>query len=242
MGKLSGPPPEPFDLPEKFPPHDLNWDKWVGPLQYIHYHPDLNPPISLDPPRNETFWAKWRFFKETGGGLMTDWGAHNFDIAQWALGRDDSGPVRVIPAGHEGRDHITFIYDDGVEVINAPFTSEGRNGIKIQGEDAWFVVKRGHVEASDESLLPQMRELEEAASAETGSPHHVNFIRAVRLRRNPIATAEIGHRSNTVGVLGNIASFLDRPLQWDPVRERFVNDSEADDHLHREYRSGYRLV
>jgi predicted dehydrogenase len=47
----------------------------------------LNPPISLDPPQNETYWAEWRYFKETGGGFITDWGAHNFDIAQWGAGR-----------------------------------------------------------------------------------------------------------------------------------------------------------
>ncbi len=236
-----GPPPDSYDLPEERPPHDLNWDKWVGPIQYIHYHPDLNPPISLNPRQDETFWARWRFFKETGGGYMTDWGAHNFDIAQWALGRDESGPVRVIPAGHEGRDHVSFIYDDDIEVINAPFTDDERFGVKILGDDAWFVVKRGFVEASDDSLLPAQQETDDDVPYETGTPHLVNFIEALRSRRDPIATAEIGHRSNTVGVLGNIATFLDRPLRWDPVHERFLNDPEADGYLHREYRNGYQL-
>ena len=172
---------------------------------------------------------------------MTDWGAHNFDIAQWVMDRDNSGPVKVIPAGHEGRDHVSFIYDDGIEVINAPFTSDEGFGVKIWGEDSWFEVKRGFVDASDDSLLPEQQEADEDVPYETGTPHLVNFIEAVKSRRDPIATAEIGHRANTVGVLGNIASFLDRPLQWDPVNERFEDDSEADGYLHREYRNGYQL-
>ncbi len=70
-----GGPPKPFDLPEEEIPADLNWDLWMGPLKAdIHFHNDLNPPISLDPPQNEQVWGAWRWYKETGGGLTTDWG------------------------------------------------------------------------------------------------------------------------------------------------------------------------
>lgn len=80
-----GPGPDPYNLPEEKIPEDLDWRQWFGPLEYVHYNPALNPPISIDPAENETFWARWRYYKETGGGFTCDWGAHNFDIGQWGL-------------------------------------------------------------------------------------------------------------------------------------------------------------
>ena len=238
-----GPPPTPYDLPEERLPIDLNWEKWLGPNPYVHYNHELNPPISIDPWKEETFWGGWRWYKETGGGFMTDWGAHNFDIAQWALGKDDSGPVEIFPAGHEGHEHITFRYDDGVSVINGPFTEEEGYGVKIWGEDAWFVVKRGRVEASDDSLLPEdAGQNDDDVPYETATPHLLDFVEAVRERRDPIVPVEVGHRSNSVGILGNIATFLDRPVRWDPVNQRFVDDPEAGAYIQREYRDGYRLA
>jgi len=95
-----GAPPTPYNLPEEPLPADLNWDLWLGPLpETIHYNNELNPPISLDPPKNEEFWGGWRWYKEMGGGFTTDWGAHMFDIAQWGLGMDKNGPVEISPIG-----------------------------------------------------------------------------------------------------------------------------------------------
>jgi hypothetical protein len=98
-----GPGPDSYNLPKEEVPADLDWMKWLGPLPYVHYNSKLNPPISLDPPKNETFWAEWRYFKETGGGYTCDWGAHNFDIGQWGLKKEYSGPVEIIlmpPTNH----------------------------------------------------------------------------------------------------------------------------------------------
>lgn len=102
LGKISkvnayvGAPPTPYNLPEEPLPADLNWDLWLGPLPAdIHYNNQLDPPISLDPPKDEGFWGGWRWYKEMGGGFTTDWGAHMFDIAQWGLGMDRNGPVEI---------------------------------------------------------------------------------------------------------------------------------------------------
>lgn len=237
-----GPPPTSYDLPAEPVPADLNWDKWLGPIPYIHYNHKLNPPISLDPPQNETFWANWRYYRETGGGFLTDWGAHNFDIAQWALNKDNGGPVKVIPAGLEGSNYIRFIYENGVEVANEPFTEDRIFGVKFWSDSAWIEVSRNHYSASDNSLLPVIDQTSDANVAyETGTAHLENFIEAMRSRSNPIASVNAGHRSGTLGILGNIATDLQRPLNWDPVNERFVNDAEADTFLHRAYRPGYSL-
>ncbi len=237
-----GPPPKPYDLPEETVPADLNWDKWLGPNPYVHYNSRLNPKISLDPVQNETFWAEWRYYKEVGGGFLCDWGAHNFDIGQWALDKDNSGPVEIIPGGYEEHKHITFVYDNGIKMVNEPFDEEEHFGVKFWGEDAWIEVKRGFFYASDESLMPRaVDDQDTEVPYETATPHLVDFIRAVRERKDPIANVETGHRTASLGILGNIATDLKRPLRWDPANEQFVNDPEASRFLHREYREGYSL-
>jgi len=86
-----GPPPKPYNLPAEQLPADLNWDLWMGPNSPKVYNHNLAPGI------NDDFWAHWRDYKEFGGGGMTDWGAHMFDIAQWGLDTDGSGPVMITP-------------------------------------------------------------------------------------------------------------------------------------------------
>ena len=237
-----GPPAEPYDLEEESVPSDLDWDKWLGPNPYVHYNPELNPPISLDPRQDEEFWAGWRWYKETGGGFITDWGAHNFDIVQWALDKDDSGPVKVIPAGHNDNDYIHFVYDNGLVMANEPFTEDEDFGVRFQSEDAWIEVHRGEFRASDDALLPpEEPDTDEEIEYEMASPHLEDFLAAVRSRQDPIAPIEAGHRTGTIGILGNIATVLDRPLNWNPEQQQFVDDPEADEHIHRDYRNGYSL-
>jgi predicted dehydrogenase len=234
-----GAPPRPYDLNKETIPYDLDWDKWLGPNPYIHYNSRLNPPISLDPAENETFWAEWRYFQGIGGGFLCDWGAHNFDQAQWALGMDNSGPVKVIPAGHEGQNYISFIYENGVVVANKNFGSGF--GVQYLSDDAWIEVRRGEYKASDPSLMPQESNLDESVAYETAAPHLANFIECIKTRKDPIAPVEAGHRSGSLGILGNIATQLDRPLAWNPAKQDFVSDAEARKLLHREYREGYTL-
>ncbi len=248
LGKLTkvnawvGHPAVPYTLEEEPVPEDLNWDLWLGPNPYVHFNNELAPLISLDPVENEQFWAGWRWYKETGGGNLTDWGAHNFDIAQWALDKDDSGPVEVIPAGHNGYEYIHFVYEDGLVMANAPFTENENFGARFEGEDAWIEVHRGQYRTSEEELeLPEWED-HRAPEVKEVAPHLLDFLDCVKNRKDPIATVEAGHRSGTLGILGNIATVLDRPLKWDPVNERFVNDVEANQHLHRDYREGYCLV
>ncbi len=237
-----GGPPVPYNLQEEPLPDDLNWDLWLGPNPYVHYNHELNPPISLDPLVNEQLWGAWRWYKEMGGGFTTDWGAHMFDIAQWAAGKDDSGPVRIIPAGYNDYKFLTFEYADGLIMTEEPFNEAGSRGVKFVGEDGWIEVSRGHYEASDPSLMPvEAKERDETVDYETGIPHLVDFIESMRSRKDPIAPVEVGHRTCTTCTLGNIAYELGRPVEWDPAREYFVNDAEAEKFYHRDYRAGYKI-
>lgn len=236
-----GGPPKPFDLPKEEVPADLNWDLWLGPLNApIHYNHELNPPISLDPPENEKMWGGWRWYKETGGGLTTDWGAHMFDIAQWAIGMDRKGPVSIIPAGYQDTEYLTFTYPNGVTITEQPFDKKETRGCKFFGKDGWIEVSRSHYEASDPSLYPSLAE-GESLQGGGSKDHYIDFIESVRRRKDPIASVEIGHSTCVTCTLGNIAYDLGRPLNWDPDTEQFVNDPEAEKHLHRAYRPGYRL-
>lgn len=237
-----GAPPTPYDLPEEPVPADLNWPLWLGPSEYVHYNSQLNPPISLDPEQKEKIWGAWRWYKELGGGFTTDWGAHMFDIAQWGLGMDGSGPIEIIPAGYEGTQYLTYKYANGVVMTEEPFNEKQTKGVKFWGDKGWIEVSRNHFLASDDSLLPPVEEKVEGAY-ETKIPHLVNFIESVKAKTDPVVPVEIGHRSCTVCTLGNIAYDLGRPIKWDPAAEKFVNDPEAEANrlFNKTYSEGYTL-
>jgi predicted dehydrogenase len=247
FGKLTkvqayvGPGPDPYNLPEEQVPADLDWQQWLGPMPYVHYNSALNPPISIDPPSNETFWARWRYYKETGGGFTCDWGAHNFDIGQWGLKKDHSGPVEIIPPGYKDTKYLTFVYDNGIEMTNEAYDENKTRGVKFWGEDGWIEVSRGKIAASDDSLLPSNEEKEESELYERSPVHLENFIDAVKRRIDPIVPVEIGQRTTACSILGNVAYELKRPVNWSPEEQFFINDPEAEKFYHREYENGYKL-
>ena len=239
-----GAPPKPYDLAEETLPADLNWDLWLGSLPMpIHYNSQLNPPITIEPEQNEQFWGGWRWYKEMGGGFTTDWGAHMFDIAQWGLGMDKSGPVEISPIG-DGTEFMQFKYANGVVMTSEPFNEQKTKGVKFIGKDGWLEVSREHFLASDDKFLPPAKAGGDTGPYETKIPHQINFIEAVRDRKDPIVPVEIGHSSCTVCTLGNIACELKRTIKWDPATETFVDDADgaATKMLHYEYRSGWNLV
>jgi len=266
-----GAPPKPFDLPKESVPANLNWNLWVGPLHddNFHYHSDLCPPISVDPPEREKLWGAWRWYKETGNGFTADWGAHMFDISQAAIGMDGSGPTEVIPAGYDGNDYLTFKYASGVVMTEQSYLEDmpEAKGIKFWGTDGWIEVARGYLGASKKSLVPkdlagerprnltpeerrkryeamQKAQQEGGGSFEISSPHMQNFIDCVRSRQKPVASIEVGASTAITCCLGNIATDLQRSVKWNPATETFVNDKEAEAHrlTHYEYRNPYKLI
>ena len=240
-----GAPPKPYDLPVEETPEDLNWDLWLGPLPTsIHFNKELNPPISLDPIEHEKFWGGWRWYKETGGGFTTDWGAHMFDIAQWGLGMDNSGPIEISPIG-DGTEFMKFVYEDGVVMTSEPFNEGLTKGVKFTGDKGWIEVSRGHFKASDESLYdPNAKKKTDDTPYETKIPHQINFIESMRERKDPVVPVEIGHRTCTVCTLGNMACDLGRTIKWNPSTESLVDDKDgaATAKLHYDYRQGWKLI
>ena len=235
----TSPAPAPCNLPRMAVPAGLNWDKWLGPLPTsVYYHSDLDPIVSDE--HDEQLWGAWRWYKVSGGGLMTDWGAHMFDVAQWALGKDGSGPVEVIPPGYSYYDHLTYKYDNGVIVTEEPFDGT-TPGVQIYGDDGWVKVSRGKFEASDKKFDMPVSMGDDDVPYETKVGHHRIFIESVKSRIDPNVPVETGHTSCTVCNLGNIAMELGRPVVWNPIVQKFMHDEEATRLLHYDYRPGYSL-
>ena len=235
----TSPAPAPCNLPRMAVPAGLNWDKWLGPLPTsVYYHSDLDPIVSDE--HDEQLWGAWRWYKVSGGGLMTDWGAHMFDVAQWALGKDGSGPVEVIPPGYSFYDHLTYKYDNGVIVTEEPFDGT-TPGVQIYGDDGWVKVSRGKFEASDKKFDMHASMGDDDVPYETKVGHHRIFIESVKSRIDPNVPVETGHTSCTVCNLGNIAMELGRPVVWNPIVQKFMHDEEATRLLHYDYRPGYSL-
>ncbi len=240
LGKISqvlvhvgdNPHPKPYDLAKEEIPAGLNWEKWLGPIPSLHFNDLLNPGISLKPEKNEAAWGAWRWYKETGGGLMTDWGAHMIDIAQWGLSMDRNGPVDVIPAS--GDKPLTYRYANGIEMLITKF-DEGRQGVKFLGEKGWIKVSRGNYDTSVADL-----QLGKEPENFTFGAHHVDFIDCIRKRKDPIVPVEVGHSTCSACTIGNIANDLGKTLKWDPIAQVFT-DSEANKKLHYTYQRGLSL-
>jgi len=173
--------------------------------------------------------------------MITGWGAHMYDIAQWALGIDtDSGPVEVEATAEFPRRglfdvHVGYRaearYANGVKLTS----HNGDPGVKFVGQQGWIWVTRGKYEAHDRNIFREKIGENEIRLYESKN-HMRNFLECMRSRKNPAAPVEVGHRSNSVCILHHIAMKLGRKLRWDPTAERFANDDAANallDYPHR---------
>jgi len=229
---------KPCDLPEQPIPEGMDWNTWIGPAPYRGYHEELAPKGA-----DYKVYPHWRNYREFSGGMMTDWGAHHFDIAQWALGMDNSGPVEITPPkGEQGKPDykpLTYKYANGVIMMrNDKYKGEGVNGVKFIGSDGWIEVNRGYFKANPESVAndPWSGQIKLYQSRD----HYGDFLDCIGSRKMPICDVEVGARSVSVCHVGNIAWWLDKPLKWDPEKERFNND-EANKWLDRARRSSWKL-
>ncbi len=228
-----GGPPQDCRLPAHPVPNGLDWDFWLGPAPYRPYNADIAPGMDY------AGWPNFRAYRDYSGGGMTDWGAHHFDIAQWGLGMDGSGPVEITPPDDKGHSRLTYKYANGIVMTHGG--AAGRAGVEFVGETGRVLVNRGYIETKPADILDGPIGPNDLHLHPSGS-HQDNWLACVRSRSTPICDVEIGHRSVTVCHLGNIAYWLKRPLKWDPVKEEFVNDDEATRLMQRPMRAPWRLV
>lgn len=225
-----GGPPLPFDLPAESVPADLDWRLWLGPNDAVPYNHELNPVIG-DP-----LWARWRYYKGLGGGDMTDWGAHMFDIVQWALDMDGKGPVKITPPDGQAYPVLTYTYENGIRMTQSD--SEQGRFIVFEGTEGRIRVQRRRLETTPESLKDRVFGPNEKQVYHSDN-HYLDFLQAMKTRKNPICPAEVGQRTNTVCTIGNIAYELGRPLTWDYTREAFIDDVAANKLLGRQLNTGW---
>lgn len=226
-----GQPPRACDLPGQTTPDYVDWNMWLGPAPYRPYHEKLAD-------------KHWRPYSEYCGGGLADMGAHHFDIAQWALGMDDSGPVEVIAPNsdrHPGypddgkKGHVCFRYANGVVMHH-----RGASGCTFYGSEGKLYVDRGALRSWPGSILDTGLRGSDFRVMPSNN-HHTNWIEAMKRRSRPIADVEIGHRTATICHLGNLCYQLKRDLKWDPVNEQFEGDEQANRMKDRAMRASWDL-
>ncbi len=225
-----GGPPVDVDLPAEPVPECLDWDRWLGPAPWRPFSAVLSPPVTWDG------FPNWRKYWDYGGGGMTDWGAHHFDIAQWGLGMDESGPVEIFPPDGKEIKVLTYRYANGVTMVR----QEGVNGVLFAGTEGKVEVNRGYLRTWPDRLIRVRLKPGDVHLYESRN-HRADWLKCIRTRFLPICDVEVGLRSATVCHAGNIVYKLNRPLRWDPKREQFENDPEANRLLCRPYRSPWML-
>lgn len=233
-----GGPSRPCDLPEEPMEPGLDWDMWLGQAPMRPYNSILSPRGV------HQFFPNWRNYREYSGGQMTDWGAHHFDIAQWGLGMDESGPIEIIPPDDPSKGiGVRYLYDNGAEVIHGGYKDQDgqeRGGVHFVGESGVVYVDRGQLKSWPESIVKEPLGASEKPLYVSDN-HHQNWIDCMKSRQKPICDVEIGARSVTVCHLGNLAYWHGRKLKWDPKKWEFPGDKEANGWRDRERRGPWKL-
>ena len=240
--------------PEQDIPEGLSWDMWCGPAE--------------PPSFNKVIWdnssnPSWVSIEPFSGGEMTDWGAHGLDMAQWGLGMDESGPEEIwtegepfvpmtstpeAPGGrHRGPRAPKVVMKYPGDIIMELAGGPGNSGVRFIGEKGSMNVTRGRYGASSPELTA--KPIEDLEIQLYRSKNHAdNWLQCIKDRRDPVAHAEIGHRSVTICHLANIARWVSaitgetgQRLKWDSQAERFTNSEEANKFVLRAYRKGYEL-
>jgi predicted dehydrogenase len=232
----TGPAP-PMPIPE-----GLDYDMWLGQTPWAPYtEKRVHPQSGYGRPG-------WLRIAAYGAGMITGWGSHHNDIAQWGMGTEYTGPVEIEARAEFPKDglwdvhgdfRIEYTYANGVKVICAD-NNKNKQGVLFEGSEGWVYVKRGQIDAEPKSLLNSAIGTDELHLYKSNN-HKGNFFDCVKSRAETVAPVEVGHRSCSVCLLGEIAMRLGRRLKWDPQRERFVNDTEADRMLSRPMRSPWHL-
>ena len=229
--------------PEMPVPKNFNYEMWLGSTPYVYYtEKRAHPQKGYDRPG-------WLRCEQFGAGMITGWGSHHIDCAHWAMDTEHTGPIEISGAAEfptkglwdvHGKFRTEALYANGVTMI---VSDSLPNGIKFIGSEGWIFVSRGNetvtasdpvaklkdssaLAASDPKIITSVIGQDEIHLYES-KDHHGNWLECIKSRKPPIAPIEIGHRSCTACLLHQIAMRLKRKVYWDPIKERFKNDDEA---------------
>jgi predicted dehydrogenase len=242
------------DEPEMPVPSHFNYDAWLGSTPHVYYtEKRVHPQVGYDRPG-------WLRCEQFGAGMITGWGAHHIDTAHWGMGTEFTGPIEIW-----GKAEFPT---RGLWNVHGPFRTEARyangahmivsdslpTGVKFIGTEGWIYVNRVSqvtgsdpksnltnrkaLDASDPRILTSVIGPDEIHLIDSAD-HHGNWLEAIRSRQTPLAPIEVGHRSCTACLLHHMAMRAGRTLHWDPMRERFKNDDEANSWIARPQRWPY---
>jgi predicted dehydrogenase len=222
------------------PPPGFDYDMWLGPAPWRPYNP------------SRCFW-NFRWIMDYSGGQLTDWAGHHIDIANWGMDTEHTAPVSIegkadFPLAEDGlfntppRYRFECEYKQGFKMVVADSEQTPKGmGTQFIGEKGWVYVRRGGtLETEPASLVTSVIGPEEIHLYKSDN-HIKNFLDCVRSREQTITPADVAHHSIMVGHLGMAAMRLGRRVNWDPEKERFINDEEADRLLARPMRSPWHL-
>ena len=225
-----GAPYKSCDLPTQEAPNTIDWNAWIGPASYRGYHTDLACPL------DDKRWGMWRDYFPFGGGMVTDLGAHMFDIVQWALDQDHTGPTHFTPPSEHAESGLVYTYENGIKVTHTKWGTGG-NEIQFIGTEGRLEISRSYLRTfPNEALADTPIKNSDTNRVYLSKNHHEDWLDGIRNRTRPICDVEVGHRTASVCNLANIAYALQRPLEWNPVSEQFINDPGANLMLDRAYR------
>ncbi len=224
------------DLTETRPvPKGFDYEMWLGPAPSAPYAPARTH-------------VNFRWNLDYSGGMVTDWGGHHPDIAQWGMDMDDSGPIKVKNPKAKWADHPIWntatefyfecVYDNGVQLI---ITNEAKRGVTFEGSEGSLWVNRGDMSSDPAGLINSEIGADEIHLYKSDD-HFRNFIDCILSGEEPIAPVSAAHRSITLAHLGNIAMQLEEDLEWDPAQEKVIGNEKANAMLSRPMRDPWDKV
>ncbi|MDP4149697.1 MAG: Gfo/Idh/MocA family oxidoreductase [Bacteroidota bacterium] len=249
-GDPSGGDPKEMPAPPRF-----NYDAWLGSTPEVYYTVDrVHPQHGYDRPG-------WLRCEQFGAGMITGWGAHHVDSAHWGMNTEYTGPIEVwgeaeFPTTGLWNVHGTFktqaLYANGVTMM---ISDTYPNGVKFEGTEGWIFVTRGDYRATASDPVPDAKGVKPLEASDPkiirsvigpneihlyeSDDHHGNWLECIRTRKTPATTVEMAHRACSACLLHHMVMRLKRKLYWDPSKELFKNDPEANGRLSRPQRSPY---
>jgi predicted dehydrogenase len=236
----------------------FDYDMWLGPAPWAPYTYQRCASRAMG---TAGLWT--HIYDYSLGGIGGAWGIHHVDIAQWGNGTDDTGPIEIEGTGVFPRDgladtaiawHVEHKYAKGVKMIHTNHKSAAKDyeqfntralqykgcGILFLGDEGWVIASRGGIDAHPKSLLSATINSNEI-HLPLSNNHRRNFLDCVKTRQKTVCPIETAVRSDTICHLDDIAIRLGRKLRWDPEKEEFVNDEQANRMLRRPMRSPWHL-
>ena len=213
---------------EPMPPkEEVDWDEWLGPCPWRPYNSAYTR-------------GGWRGFYDFHTSCIGEWGAHTFAQCQVGIGAADTSAIEYKYVQNKTGDGMETLFANGIKMVLQLGGWRGSCGVKYEGAEGWVAAADGYSQpdVSDPAMLGDFKKLVGDYMARTQRPmsHMRNLLDCIKSRRQTVANPVVMHRAMTTVHAANICMWLKRDLRFDPAKEKFVNDPQADRFLSRAMR------